>query len=63
MTEVLDPAGAIPNKHAGVPSEKVSCLPFEAETAMTSSFMGTEIVGEEKVKSMVVELFAKEQGT
>lgn len=63
MTEVLDPAGAMPNRHAGVPSENVSCRPLAEVTTMTSSFIGTDIMGPEKVKLRVVVLSASEQGT
>ncbi len=63
MTGVLDPAGAIPNRQAAVPSEKVSWRPLEAVTGMTSSFIVTEIMGEVKVKFKAVLLDAKEHGT
>jgi hypothetical protein len=63
MTGVLEPAGAIPKRHAAVPSEKVSCRPFEEVTGITSSSMVTEIVGVEKVKFKAVVFEAKEHGT
>lgn len=62
-TDVLDPAGDMPKRQASVPSAKVAGLPELDVTGITSSFIGTEMVGEEKVKSRVVELYAREHGT
>ena len=62
-TDELDPAGAIPKTQAGVPSGNVAPPPLPDEMGSTSSLIMMEIVGEEKVKSRVVELDEREQGT
>ena len=62
-TAVDEPAGAMPKRQTLVPSASTSGLPLAVAAGRTSSLMGTEIVGEEKVKFKVVVLSAKEQGT
>lgn len=62
-TAVESPAGAMPNRHALVPSVNVRDSPLELVISRTSSSMGTLMVGLLKVKSRVEVLEAREQGT